>query len=107
MCFDLFWRDIRYAIRNFSKNPVFVATAVITLALGIGANTAVFTVVRAVLLKPLEFQDPDALVFLSVDNPKRNSRLNEHFSRAEFELMMAGAKSFTDVGVGVTGSMSP
>src|SRR5580698_4406370 len=97
MRFDVFWRDIRYAIRNFSKNRAFAATAVITLALGIGANTAVFTVVRAVLLKPLEFQNPDALVFLSVGNPKRNARLNEHFSLTEFEQMRAGAKSFSDI----------
>lgn len=97
MCFDVFWRDIRHAIRNFGKTRAFAATAVITLALGIGANTAVFTVVRAVLLKPLEFRNPDALVFLSVDNPKRNARLNEHFSLTEVEQMRTGAKSFTDI----------
>jgi len=98
MFWDALWLDFRYAIRSFGKSPAFLATAVVTLALGIGANTAVFTVVRAVLLKPLEFRDPDALVFLSVDNPKRNSRLNDHFSLTEFEQMRAGAKSFADIG---------
>ncbi|HUA19324.1 MAG TPA: ABC transporter permease, partial [Bryobacteraceae bacterium] len=91
-------RDLRHALRTIAKTPAFAAAAVITIALGIGANTAVFSVIRAVLLRPLEFQDPDRLVFISVDNPKQNPRLNEQFSLDEFDEMRAGARSFLALG---------
>jgi putative ABC transport system permease protein len=63
--------DLRYAVRAMRKNPVFVATAVLTLALAIGANTAMFTIVRAVLLKPLDYRDSASLVLLSGATPTR------------------------------------
>jgi putative ABC transport system permease protein len=65
-------RNLRHALRNFLKHPGFSLIVVFTLALGIGANTAIFSVVHAVLLSPLPYKDPDKLVVLSGKNEKQN-----------------------------------
>jgi putative ABC transport system permease protein len=62
---ESFFQDIRYGLRGLLRNPGFTAVAIVTLALGVGANTAIFTVVNAILLRPLPYRDPSRLVYIS------------------------------------------
>jgi len=108
---EAIFKDMRYGVRSLGKHPGFTAVAVITLALGIGANTAIFSVVNAVLLKPLPFSDPERLVWVWDTHPqlaKIPTSLPDFLGWKEqnrsFEHLAAftSGKMFVDAGDGTT-----
>jgi putative ABC transport system permease protein len=91
---DLLRADVRYALRNLRRSPGFTAVAVIALAVGIGANTAVFTIVNGVLLRALPFQDPDRLVAIFEKVPGAPVDKFD-FSAPDFEIVRDAARSYS------------
>ena len=65
-------RDLSFAVRTLRKNPAFTITAILTLGLGVGASTAIFSVVNAVLLRPLPYANPERLATIQTDMKARN-----------------------------------
>src|SRR5689334_3278405 len=103
---------MRHLIRRFLKSPVFTGITLLTLAIGIGANTAVFSVVQGVLLKPLPYTKPEQLVFVAHTAP--GLKLNEApMAPANYFTYREQGKSFQDIGmwtwdsVSVTGVAEP
>ncbi len=73
---ETLWRDLRYSARALARNKGFTGVAIVTLALGIGANTALFTVTNALLLRPFPYRDPDRLVSVQAKNEVADSSLS-------------------------------
>jgi len=97
------WQDIRFAIRMLAKNPGFAAIAVVTLALGIGANTSIFTVVNAEMLRPLPFHDPSRLVTV-FETSSRSNQKSSAVSYANFADWRAQNQVFEKIAVFEPGS---
>jgi predicted permease len=95
---EILWQDVRYALRTLRKSPVFTGVAVFALALGIGANTAIFSVVNAVVLKPLPYRDPGRLVLLW-GNVRRMKVERRGTSYPDFADWRSQSKSFDGMAV--------
>src|SRR5687767_15305390 len=95
---DTFFRDLRYSVRLLIKSPAFTAVALLSIALGIGANTTVFSVINGVLLKPLPYKDADSLVLLWGDAPHSPSlKARNQVSATDVADYRAQATVFEDV----------
>lgn len=94
---ETLYQDLRYSLRNLAKTPAFTAVALITLALGIGANTAIFSVVNVVLLRALPYADPDRLVVLlhKGRNPASHGNFMDWKRDNHVFESMAAAESWT------------
>src|SRR6476660_271505 len=96
-------QDLRLAFRNLWRRPAFAVIAIVTLALGIGANAAVFTVSNAILLSPLPYDRPDEVVILNEQRPQFPS---VSVTRDNYQDWRARAKSFAGMAAFRTTSMS-
>ena len=109
---DAFWRDLRFALRGLGRSPAFTIVAVLTLALGIGANTAIFSVVNAVLLKPLAYTRPDQLVSVRAKLVGRSAR-DVQMSQPEYHDLLNEVPAIGDlaaiwpININLTGSDEP
>ncbi|HSM04047.1 MAG TPA: ABC transporter permease [Longimicrobiales bacterium] len=107
-----FARDVRIALRKLFRTPLFTVTALVTLAVGIGANTAIFSVVNAVLLKPLPFEDPEGLVALwheapGLDFPVLNQSPATYLTYRSDSELLEDIAIWDNTAVQVTGGDQP
>jgi len=104
-----FWQDLRYAARMLRKNPGFTAVAVLTLALGIGANTAIFSVVNSVLLRPLPFDQPGQLAQLWEGAPGVEIRASgpTFVDWSEADTALENLAAYSPTALNLTGRSAP
>ena len=95
---DHLTQDLRFAVRSFLRAPRFTIPAIVALALGIGATSAVFSVVRGVLLEPLPYEHPDRIVTIWESNVARN-RLRNVVGPANFAAWLERNRSFAHLGM--------
>src|SRR3989440_8816097 len=102
---DSLFRDIRHAVRNLARTPGFALVTILTLALGIGANTAIFSVVNAVILRPLGYPHPEQLIYISSQFPALGF---DQFwvSPPEFFELQERARSFSSIGAYAVGQVN-
>ena len=98
-------QDIRFAIRTLIKNPTFTIAAVLCLTLGIGVNTTIFSCVRAMLLRPYPYHQPDALVAIGESNPRRGWHMNT-VSYPNFRSWQADNRTLSSVGIYTSSSFN-
>ena len=96
---ETLFQDLRYAVRAMLKSPGFTAVAIVSLALGIGANTSIFSVVNTLLLKPLPYKDPDQLaqVFRQTEESGKGIEASELWSYPKFAALRDNNDSFEQV----------
>jgi predicted permease len=97
------FQDVRYGLRMLAKKPAFTVVVVLTLALGVGANTAIFSIVNAVLLRSLPYRDPDRLVRIFFNEPGVGLR-DVRFSKPELDDLQTRSGVFEDVTPIIEGS---
>src|SRR5215467_12574259 len=95
-------QDLRYALRAFSRAPGFAATALLSLAIGVGANTAIFSVANALLLRPLPYSDPDRLVILWNRSPGL-AITQDWFSTAQYFDIRNGHRGLEQLAIAIGG----
>jgi putative ABC transport system permease protein len=103
--FSGLWQDVRYAARILRKQPGFAATIVLTLGLGIAANTAVFTIVNGVLLRELPFEDADRIVSLGVRNMGNAQSQGSGLSYADFQEWRTAQRTFEGIAAAAEGEV--
>jgi predicted permease len=96
-------RDIRFALRSFAKNPSFALAAVLSLAIGIGANTSIFSVANALLFHPLPYTDSERLVILWNRSPGLNIS-EDWFSTAQYNDIKTGHHGFEQIAIAIGGN---
>src|SRR2546421_2294038 len=109
---EAMWQDLRFAARMLRKNPGFTSIAVLTLALGIGANTAVFSAIDTVLLQPLPYVHPEQLMLISESLPKLGGddvgvAAGEYLDYRDRNRSFAQAAAYQNDGFNLTGAGEP